>query len=79
MSATLAARLPEFNGQDMVFTAFACSRLRGVDDTLPHAIAAEMEARGVTSFKVRTHGSTTPRRMLVCVRAFGLLLFCSLL
>ncbi len=61
VSATLAARLPEFNGQDIVFAAFACSQLRHVDDALPHAIAAELESRGVMSFKVSCPATNCPK------------------
>lgn len=61
MSATLAARLPEFNGQDIVFAAFACSQLRHVDDALPRAIAAELESRGVMSFKVSCPATRCPK------------------
>lgn len=52
VAASLAARLPEFNARDVVFTAYACSRLSHADGTLPHAIAAEVEARGFGDFKL---------------------------
>lgn len=35
VGASLAARLPEFNARDIVFTAYACSQLRDTDPALP--------------------------------------------
>jgi hypothetical protein len=68
---TLAARLHEFNARDIVFTAYACSRLRGTYVALPSAIAAEVEARGFSDFTLgevayiarglATHNALTPQ------------------
>lgn len=71
LDSSLAARLPEFNSRDIVFTAYACSRLRGTYLALPRAIAAEIEARGFSQFTLAeaayiarglaTHKALTPQ------------------
>jgi hypothetical protein len=52
LDGSLAARIQEFNAQDIVFTANACIGLRGSYEALPQAIATEVEARGFSDFNL---------------------------
>ncbi len=71
MDSSLAARVQEFNAQDIVFMANACTGLRGSYDALPKAIATEVEARGFSDFNLgeaayvaralATHKALTPQ------------------
>ena len=71
LDSSLAARIQEFNAQDIVFMANACIGLRGSYDALPLAIATEVEARGFSDFNLgeaayiaralATHKALTPQ------------------
>lgn len=71
LDSSLAARIQEFNAQDIVFMANACIGLRGSYDALPPAIATEVEARGFSVFNLgeaaytaralATHKALTPQ------------------
>jgi hypothetical protein len=71
LDGSLAARIQEFNAQDIVFMANACIGLRGSYNALPQAIATEVEARGFSAFNLgeaayiaralATHKALTPQ------------------